>query len=113
MSYFSVRSKRSGASFVSVYGGACYTLFMGHTQWIEAVNARGWGGAVRTALDVLEPLGVIGAQMLIIAQPAWNAITPIHWRGALGDLAHALENPDALERLRESLGESTPHDAGQ
>ena len=33
-------------------------------EWIESIKARGWGNAFSTALDILEPLGPIGAQLL-------------------------------------------------
>jgi len=70
-------------------------------DWIEKIRARGWGDAFSTALDVLEPLGPLGAQLLWVAQPA------AHWLGgwgeSLGELALALEDPDGIERLRELL----------
>jgi len=70
-------------------------------DWIEKIRARGWGDAFSTALDVLEPLGPLGAQLLWVAQPA------AHWLGgwgeSLAELALALEDPDGIERLRELL----------
>ena len=70
-------------------------------EWIEKIRARGWGDALSTALDILEPLGPLGAQLLWVAQPAAHWIGG--WGDSLGELAQALEAPDGIERLREML----------
>ena len=69
--------------------------------WVEKIRARGWGDAFSTALDVLEPLGPLGAQLIWVAQPAAHWIGG--WGDSLGELARALEDPDEIERLREIL----------
>lgn len=68
--------------------------------WIQEVKARGWADALRTALDALEPLGVLGAQMLWIAQPAAGLIGG---RQIVAGLAQALEDPDGINELRALL----------
>lgn len=57
--------------------------------------------AATLALDVLEPFGMIGAQVLWVAQPAARLIGG--WGNALGTLATALEDPHGIERLRHAL----------
>jgi len=71
--------------------------------WIDQIRARGWSDAFSTALDVLEPLGPLGAQLLLIAQPAAHLIGG--WGDAFGALAEALEAPDGIEKLRKALDE--------
>ncbi len=73
---------------------------MAEQEWIKQVRARGWGAAFSTALDVLEPLGPLGAQLLWIAQPAARLIGG--WE-LVGGLAQALEEPGGVDRLREQL----------
>jgi hypothetical protein len=72
-------------------------------EFIQQVKARGWGDALSTALDVLEPLGPLGAQLLYVAQPAARMIGG--WGDSLGVLAQALEEPGGIERLRQALDE--------
>ena|GEM_PF-689751 len=81
----------------------CYTAKMTEAEWmlVEAIRARGWEQAVSTALDVLEPLGPLGAQALWIAQPAARLIGG--WGDALGILATTLEAPGGIQRLRQAL----------
>lgn len=69
--------------------------------FIQQVRARGWGDALSTALDVLEPLGPLGAQLLYVAQPAARMFGG--WGDSLGVLAQALEEPGGIERLRQAL----------
>ena len=76
---------------------------MTEAEWIEAVQARGWENAVSAALDVIEPLGPLGAQMLWVAQPAARLIGG--WGDMLGALATALEEPGGIARLRHALDE--------
>ena len=71
---------------ISHSGGACYTLFMdSETQIIDAIKQRGLSDALRVFLDIIEPLGIVGAQVLWIAQP--------------------LEEPGGIDRLRALLDE--------
>ncbi len=70
-------------------------------EFIRQVRARGWGDALSTALDVLEPLGPLGAQLLYVAQPAARFIGG--WGDSLSVLAQALEAPGGVERLRQAL----------
>ena len=73
-------------------------------RWIQEIKARGWADALRTALDALEPLGVLGAQMLWIAQPAAGLIGG---RQIVAGLAAALEDPDGITELRALLDDSS------
>ena len=79
----------------------CYTAKMTEAEWVQAVRVRGWEHAVSTALDVLEPLGPLGAQALWVAQPAAWLVGG--WGDALGTLATALEAPGGIQRLRQAL----------
>lgn len=72
-------------------------------EWIKEIRARGWGDAFSAALDVLEPLGPLGAQVLWIAQPAARLIGG--WGEWFGVLAQALDEPGGIERLRQALDE--------
>lgn len=72
------------------------------SEWIERAKGRGLGAALRLALDVLEPLGALGAQALWVAQPVLGLWLP---RQAVNELAEALESPGGIERLRALLDE--------
>ena len=74
---------------------------MDEGDWIQRIRARGWGDAFSTALDVLEPLGPLGAQLLWVAQPAARLMGG--WGDVVGIFAHALEEPGGIERLRQAL----------
>lgn len=71
-------------------------------NWIQEVNRRGLAGPVRMALDVLEPLGPVGAQLLWVAQPVSGLVGA---RELIGGLAEALDEPGGVERLRDLLDE--------
>jgi hypothetical protein len=73
-----------------------------NSEWIRAAKARGLGDVLSVALDVLEPLGLLGAQVLWVLQPALGIFG---MREAVGDLAEALEEPGGVERLRQQLDE--------
>jgi hypothetical protein len=68
--------------------------------WIQAAKARGLGHVLSVALDVLEPLGPLGAQVVWASQPVLGL-----WikRETLGDVARALETPGGVEALRQQL----------
>lgn len=70
------------------------------SRWIEQVRARGMGSALAVVLDVLAPLGPLGAQLLWVAQPALGLLG---LRETVGGLAGALEEPGGVERLRRLL----------
>ena len=74
---------------------------MAEAEWIREIRERGWGDAFSAALDVLEPLGPLGAQFLWVAQPAARVIGG--WGDAFGVLAQALEEPGGIDRLRAML----------
>jgi hypothetical protein len=71
-----------------------------HFEWLTQVQARGWGGALSTALDVLEPFGALGAQFLWVAQPAFGLLGA---EAIVRGLAQALEEPGGIEALRKAL----------
>ncbi len=77
-----------------------------HQALIDSIKARGWSSIAITLIDALAPLGIIGAQMVYIAQPAARAF------GVPGDLlaglAGALEHPDELARIRAELDDESP-----
>jgi hypothetical protein len=70
------------------------------SDWIQHAKARGWDDALSVALDALEPLGVVGAQVLWVLQPALGLFIA---RKALSALAEALEEPGGIDRLRKQL----------
>ena len=69
-------------------------------EWAQQIQARGLSHALSVALDVLEPLGPLGAQLLWVAQPVLGVfIKP----ATLTSVAETLETPDKLEALRRFL----------
>lgn len=71
-------------------------------DWIKRAKARGLANPLRVLLDVLEPLGPLGAQMLYIAQPASRVFGA---SDGVRQLAETLEEPGGIERLRRLLDE--------
>jgi hypothetical protein len=67
---------------------------------IARARRAGWGEALLALLDVLEPLGALGAGLLTMAQPAARLLGDA---GSLGALAHLLETPEGVALLRRSL----------
>lgn len=70
------------------------------TQLVQQIKANGWESSAVFVLDVLEPLGPLGAQVLWVLQPTLGALVP---RDVLGDLATVLEDPDETADLRRQL----------
>ncbi|MEZ4671254.1 MAG: hypothetical protein R3E39_25395 [Anaerolineae bacterium] len=66
-------------------------------EWAQQLQARGLGHAVSVALDVLEPLGPLGAQLLWVAQPVLGVFMQ---RDTLTSVAESLEASDKLDALR-------------
>lgn len=71
-------------------------------DWIKQAKSRGLTDPLRLLLDVLEPLGPLGAQLLYVAQPASRLLGAAD---GLRQLAEALEEPGGIERLRHRLDE--------
>jgi hypothetical protein len=69
-------------------------------KWVQQIHSRGLNHALGLALDVLEPLGPLGAQLLWVAQPVLGRN-----REMLNDLAEMLETPGGVGQLREWLEE--------
>jgi hypothetical protein len=67
-------------------------------DWVDAIQQRGLVGVVRTALDVLAPLGPLAAQLLYVTQPMTGLFG---WQETVGKMAHLLEDADELEALRQ------------
>ena len=61
-------------------------------------------GAIAAALDVGEPLGPLGAQMLWIAQPALGLFVP---RADIDALARLLDQPGGVAWLRDQIEHPT------
>lgn len=73
------------------------------------MKQRGLTAPLTTALDVLEPLGPLGAQLLWIAQPVsglWGA------RALVAGLAEVLEQPGGVGMLRQRLDEDSGGERG-
>jgi hypothetical protein len=77
-----------------------------HEMFVAAIKARGWEAIAAALIDALAPLGAIGAQLVYVAQPAARAFGVPN--DLLTGLAGALENPDALARIRAGLDDDTP-----
>lgn len=76
--------------------------FMNDAELIAALKRRGLTNAVSVLLDVIGPLGVLGAQLLWIAQPTAGLFGG---REIIAGIARTLEQPDGVERLRALLDE--------
>jgi hypothetical protein len=73
---------------------------MNEADWIQQAKSRGFGGALRLMLDALEPVGPLAAQLIWVAQPTLRLFgTGEIW----GHIAHALEEPGGIDRLRALL----------
>lgn len=70
--------------------------------WAQSIHAHGLDGALHVVLDVLEPLGPLGAQLVWITQPALAMWFP---RETLQKLAETLEMPGGFEQIRQQLDE--------
>ncbi len=79
--------------------------------WIAQAKARGHGNMLSLALDALEPLGPLGAQVLWILQPTAGLFGGSGVRTAMAELAHALEERGGLEGLRAELARDEGHEA--
>ncbi len=66
-------------------------------------------GLLAAALDLGEPLGPVGAQVLWIAQPALSVFLP---RAEIDTLARVIEAPGGVAWLRDQIDEIAP-DIGQ
>lgn len=74
------------------------------TDWMMQLKARGLAHPLRVLLDVLEPLGPMGAQLLYVAQPA-SRLLGTGAADGVRQLAETLEQPGGIERLRQLLDE--------
>lgn len=61
-------------------------------------------GLIGAFLSAAAPLGLLGAQILWIAQPALSVFMP---RDEVGDLARLLADPEGVSLLRQKLTDST------
>ncbi|GAB1420676.1 hypothetical protein MASR2M15_07870 [Anaerolineales bacterium] len=70
------------------------------TQWLEALNSRGWSHTAQSVLDIIEPVAPVLAQMLWISQPMGG----IFGKGQLlADIAHLLESKEGISEIRSHL----------
>jgi hypothetical protein len=76
-------------------------------EWVAQVKGNGWAAALSLTLDVLAPLGPLGAQVVWVLQPALRPWMP---PTALEHLALTLERPDELAQVRCWLDEDDPAD---
>ena len=77
----------------------------GLKAWIARLQELGLAHPLGLALDALEPLGPLGAQMLWVAQPALGLFVAHDTLAALG---RALEEPGGMARLRQLLDPTPP-----
>lgn len=71
-------------------------------RWSKRLHAAHLGELVEVLLEVAEPLGPLGAQMLWIAEPTLGLLVP---RDDVASLARLLEAPGGVGWLREQLVE--------
>jgi hypothetical protein len=69
-------------------------------DWVQRACDNGWASPLRLTLDVLEPFGVLGAQMLWVLQPTLGFFVP---SDILRDLARTLEQPGGIAAVRQQL----------
>jgi hypothetical protein len=69
---------------------------------VAQLQARGLAAPAASLLEAFEPLTVLGAQALFMAQPL-AGLAGGSWRALTGDLAATLETPDGVRTLREAL----------
>lgn len=69
---------------------------------IDMIKQRGWQGASRTALDVIEPIAPLVSSVLWVVQPV---STIFGAQKTVGTLANLLDSPQGIEQLREQLDE--------
>ncbi|MBK8024558.1 MAG: hypothetical protein IPK19_24800 [Chloroflexi bacterium] len=74
---------------------------MNYVHFIERIRRAGWGDTFLTVLDVIEPVGIVGAQMLYVIQPVARLIGDRH--GDVSALARLLETPEGVATLRQML----------
>jgi hypothetical protein len=71
-------------------------------QWLERVKTSEFKPFLSAALDVIEPLGPFGAQLLWVSQPL---ISIFGAKDAVSEIAQAIETPEGIARLRQLLDE--------
>lgn len=74
-----------------------------HHELIYLIKARGWQGAARSFLDIIEPVAPIMSQFLLVMQPMAGIINA---QNAIADLAQALDTSDGIETLRQQLDDN-------
>jgi hypothetical protein len=71
-------------------------------DWLRGWQGKASGEWLALALDTLEPLAPLSAQLMYIAQPALGwALERQQWQA----LARALETPEGIETIRRLLRE--------
>lgn len=84
----------------------CYTRFMNSIHLIERIKDAGWGDALLTVLDLIEPVGIVGAQFLYVVQPMARLMGDR--QGEISTLAGLLETPEGFASLRQILSDENP-----
>lgn len=74
-------------------------------MWIDQIKTRKLDHVLHLVLDILEPLGPLGAQVLYVLQPVSGLAG---FSDMVGDIARALEEPDGIEQLRQQLEQDSP-----
>ena len=67
---------------------------------IKLIKSRGWQGASRTVLDIIEPVAPLVSQLLWVFQPISNVIGA---RDTVRELAETLDSPQGIAYLRDQL----------
>ena len=70
------------------------------SNWSAKLRARGLGDLAILLLDIAEPFGPLGAQALLIAQPALSLFVS---HREIADFADLLDDPGAMEWWRDEL----------
>ncbi len=73
--------------------------------WIIAARERGWGDVMESALEMVEPVAPVLAQLLWVVQPTAALFGSTD---ELTQFAEALETPEGVAALREQLQDEEP-----
>ncbi len=77
------------------------------SRWSARLRAARLDGLIGALLDIAEPFGPLGAQVLWVAQPTLRLLVP---RDDIAALARLLEAPGGVAWLREQLIGMDDHD---
>jgi hypothetical protein len=98
---------RNGCSKFRAFGACVILRYMSEhpselESWAGAIRRRGLTDVAHLLLNVLEPVGPLGAQALWAFQPLLGLFG---WKQVVGELAQTLEQPGGVDLLRRQLSD--------